>query len=63
MDSRKKTTTLIAIIGAIILVLIMVLGTIWTGRNAKNDTESAVRSVSLLYLDELAGSIILTIYI
>ena len=25
------------------------------GSNARNDTESAVRSVSLLYLDELAG--------
>ena len=36
-------------------MLIMVFGTIWTGRTAKTDTESAVRSVSLLYLDELAG--------
>ena len=27
----------------------------WMGSNARNDTESAVRSVSLLYLDELAG--------
>ena len=27
----------------------------WMGNTARNDTESAVRSVSLLYLDELAG--------
>ena len=34
---------------------ILVFGTIWMGNVARNDTESAVRSVSLLYLDELAG--------
>ena len=55
MDSRKNRTTLIAVIGGIALVLILVIGTIWVGRSAKADTESAVRSVSLLYLDELAG--------
>ena len=27
----------------------------WIGRHARQDTEEAVRSVSLLYLDELAG--------
>ena len=55
MDSRKNTTPLIAVTGGIALVLILVFGTIWVGRSARNDTESAVRSVSLLYLDELAG--------
>ena len=55
MESRKNRTTLIAVIGGIALVLILVIGTIWVGRSAKADTESAVRSVSLLYLDELAG--------
>ena len=55
MDSRKNRTTLIAVIGGIALVLILVIGTIWVGRSAKTDTESAVRSVSLLYLDEPAG--------
>ena len=36
-------------------MLILVIGTIWVGRSAKTDKEFAVRSVSLLYLDELAG--------
>ncbi len=55
MGTRKNATTHIAVIGSIALVLILVIGTIWTGRSAQADTESAVRSVSLLYLDELAG--------
>ena len=54
MNGRKRTT-LISVIGGIILVVILVFGTIWTGRSAQRDTEQAVRSVSLLYLDELAG--------
>ena len=55
MNGFKNRTTQIAVIGAIALILILVVGTIWTGHRARTDTESAVRSVSLLYLDELAG--------
>lgn len=55
MERRVNRTALIAAIGGIALILILVFGTIWVGRSAKQDTESAVRSVSLLYLDELAG--------
>ncbi len=44
-----------AIGGSIVVALILVLGTIWTGRSASKDTEQAVRNVSLLYLEELAG--------
>ena len=55
MRNQKNKTALIAVVGSIILVLILVIGTILTGRRAKEDTESAVRLVSLLYLDELAG--------
>ncbi|MBO5495810.1 MAG: response regulator [Oscillospiraceae bacterium] len=55
MENRKNRTTLIAAIGGMALVFILVFGTIWVGRSATKDTESAVRSVSLLYLDELAG--------
>ena len=53
--NKQKGITLAAFLGSIVLVFILVFGTIWTGNNARNDTESAVRSVSLLYLDELAG--------
>ena len=42
------------IIGTIALVVILVGGTMLTGSNVSDDTEQAVRTVSLLYLDELA---------
>ena len=54
MGSSRKTT-LVTAIGIIIIVVILVFGTIWMGHSAREDTEQAVRSVSLLYLDELAG--------
>ena len=52
---RKNHTASIAIVGSLVLAIILVMGTIWMGQNAKKDTEEAVRMVSLLYLDELAG--------
>ena len=52
---NNKNTMIVAIIGIIIVVLILVTGTYWTGRSARRDTETAVRNVSLFYLDELAG--------
>ena len=55
MEKRRNRTTLTEVIGGIALALILIFGTMWMGRSAKRDTESAVRSVSLLYLDELAG--------
>ena len=45
----------LALIGSIIVVAILIIGTIWTGRSASQGTEKAVRNVSLLYLEELAG--------
>ena len=55
MKGKRKGTAFITIIGALVLIVILVLGTIWMGQNARKDTEDAVRAVSLLYLDELAG--------
>ena len=54
-SGHKDNTALIAIIGSIILAVILVTSTIWMGHAARQDTNDAVRSVSLLYLDELAG--------
>ncbi len=54
-NGRRNLTARIAVIGGILVVAIMVLGTIWMGRSASRDTEQAARSVSLLYLDELAN--------
>ena len=53
--TRSKSTITIAIVGSIIFVLVLTIGTIFTGFMASTDTEKAVESVSLLYLDELAG--------
>ncbi|MBP5673073.1 MAG: response regulator [Victivallales bacterium] len=44
-----------AMAGGIAVALILVIGTAWMGRSASQGTVKAVRSVSLLYLDELAG--------
>ncbi|MBQ1334884.1 MAG: hypothetical protein IIY34_05990 [Clostridia bacterium] len=57
MEQRKRSymTARIAVIGGILVLVILILGTLWTGRSAQRDTAEAVRSVSMLYLDELAG--------
>lgn len=52
---RKNNIATIAIFGSLLLTVILVAGTMWRGSRARRDTEEAVRSVSLLYLDELAG--------
>ena len=54
-SSKSNGIKKAAIIGGIIVSVILIFGTMWMGRIAKKDTEDAVRSVSLLYLDELAG--------
>lgn len=54
-ESNKKNMMVVAVMGSIVVALILILGTIWTGRSASRDTQQAVRNVSLLYLDELAG--------
>ncbi|MBQ6150716.1 MAG: cache domain-containing protein [Mogibacterium sp.] len=55
MNDRKKQTRAMAITGAVIVLLILVAGTFWMGHAARQDTDKAVHTVSLLYLDELAG--------
>lgn len=51
----KSRTKTIAIVGGAILVIILVAGTIGMGVIARRDTDRAVRTVSRMYLDELAG--------
>ena len=53
--TTHSKTTIIAILGGILVVATVVLGTWWTGRSATRDATEAAHSVSLLYLDELAG--------
>lgn len=54
-ENKSRKSIYVAIIGSILVALILILGSIWTGHKAKQGTENAVNSVSLLYLDELAG--------
>ena len=54
-DTRKRNTLFVAMtIGLIAIAMVLVFGTMWIGRSASQSTVQAVRSVSLLYLDELA---------
>ncbi len=55
MTNKRKSLATAAVIGSIVIALILVLGTIWMGKSAKEGTETAVHSVSTLYLDELSG--------
>ena len=54
-EFKQINTAVIAIAGGLIVTLVLLLGTAWMGKNARRDSEEAVRTVSLLYLDELAG--------
>ena len=55
MGVKNKKAKAITLLGGAVVILILLFGTIWSGQRARQDTEDAVRSVSLLYLDELAG--------
>ncbi len=54
-EKRNRGVMLAAFIGIAVVALILIAGTYWMGRSAGSATEEAVHSVSLFYLDELAG--------
>jgi len=54
-SGQNANTTRIVVIGSCIVIVLLVFGTIWVQRSARKDTSEAVGSVSLLYLNELAG--------
>ncbi len=55
LKTQRKKSIYIAGAGGILIALILVLTTIWTGVSARSGTEKAVRTVSNFYLRELAG--------
>ena len=55
MERAKRNTAWLVIICSVVIVIILVVGTLWVGLTTKQDTDKAVRTVSKLYLDELAG--------
>ncbi len=55
MESKKQASIMrAAITAAIVVAAILIVGSFWNGKSAGADTEKTVRSVSLLYLNELA---------
>ena len=52
---KKSGILSAAVISVMAVAAILIIGTMWTGRSASRDANKAVRNVSLLYLDELAG--------
>ncbi len=54
-NDKKGGIVSAAVIGVMNVAAILIIGTVWTGRSASRDANKAVRNVSLLYLDELAG--------
>ena len=55
MKEKRGNITSVALVGSLVLILILVIGTVWMGNSARRDTDRAVRTVSTLYLNELAG--------
>jgi signal transduction histidine kinase/DNA-binding response OmpR family regulator len=52
---KYRRSVPVAVIGVALIALILIFGTLWTGHKARQDNVNAVSSVSLFYLDELAG--------
>ena len=52
-EKQHRSIIRIAVIGSIIVACLLISGTLWIGNNVKSDTEQAVHTVSLFYLDEL----------
>ncbi|MBQ1423918.1 MAG: response regulator [Lachnospiraceae bacterium] len=55
LSINNSKSTRFAFAGILIVAVILILGTLWNGESARRATDDAVHSVSLLYLDELAG--------
>ena len=55
MKTQNRKFLMILVVVGLLVALVLSVGTFWSGKSAKKDTETAVRNVSLLYLDELAG--------
>ena len=53
--AHNTSILMIAVGSGIVVAAILILGTLWMGQSARHDTETAVRTVSNFYLQELAG--------
>ena len=55
MKRVKRSTAGFITVCSLVIVVVLVLTTLWVGISTRKDTDKAVRTVSILYLDELAG--------
>ena len=55
IQGGQNKTVWVAVLGGLIVAVILILTTVWTGSSSKHSTEQAVHSVSNFYLRELAG--------
>ena len=54
-EKKQKGLSRMILLTGIAVTVILVFGTLWMGQKSKKDSVDAAHSVSLLYLDELAG--------
>ena len=55
MKRLKNSTAGFITVCSLVIVVVLGLSTLWVGISTRKDTDRAVRTVSILYLDELAG--------
>ena len=55
MKRLKNSTAGFITVSCLLIVVVLVLSTLWVGHSTRKETGRAVRTVSILYLDELAG--------
>lgn len=55
MKRLKSSTVSFITVCSLVIVIVLVFTTLWVGQSTRKDTDRAVRTVSVLYLDELAG--------
>lgn len=55
MKKTNKSTIIFITVCSILIAVLLTLGTIWMSNISQKDTARVARTVSLLYLDELAG--------
>ncbi len=54
-NQKNRTNRILALLAVLVIILTFLVGTTWMGDIASRDTRGAARSISLLFLDELAG--------
>ena len=54
-EQGNNSTLRMLILISLIMAVLVVVGTMWMGHNAREANDEAVRAVSVFFMDELAG--------